>query len=272
MPQQIINLGATGSGAGGDSARTAFEKAIANFAELYIAALPGTAAQKAAARDVFGLGTAATRAAQTAADDATVNSLLAFGAFGLGKQLYTGGMDANAYERSGFYGLNTGAAADFQNFPAGAQPSRGSLLVVGDTGSAYGLQIFGDRVTNRTWVRVKNATWGAWKASGMERGSNANGEYIRLDDGTQICWVRNLPIDITTAAGSLFRGLVTWTFPAAFASSFPVFAASNSSTTHSEWGGNATGAGSTSVLLRAMGVFSRVGSTVDGFAIGRWYV
>ena len=34
MPQQLINLGAAGSGAGGDSARTAFEKAIANFAEL----------------------------------------------------------------------------------------------------------------------------------------------------------------------------------------------------------------------------------------------
>lgn len=62
MAQQIINLGATGSGAGGDSARTAFEKAIANFAELYIAALPGTAAQKKAARDMFGLGDASTRA------------------------------------------------------------------------------------------------------------------------------------------------------------------------------------------------------------------
>lgn len=62
MPQQIINLGAIGSGAGGDSARTAFEKAIANFAELYIAALPGTAAQKKAARDMFGLGDASTRA------------------------------------------------------------------------------------------------------------------------------------------------------------------------------------------------------------------
>ena len=62
MPQQVINLGATGSGAGGDSARTAFEKAIANFAELYIAALPGTAAQKQAARNMFGLGDASTRA------------------------------------------------------------------------------------------------------------------------------------------------------------------------------------------------------------------
>lgn len=83
MAQQIINLGATGSGAGGDSARTAFEKAIANFAELYIAALPGTAAQKQAARDVFGLGTAATKAAQTGPTDTTAGALMAVGAGGL---------------------------------------------------------------------------------------------------------------------------------------------------------------------------------------------
>ncbi len=75
MPQQIINLGATGSGAGGDSARTAFEKAIANFAELYPAALPGTAAQKQAARDMFGLGTAATKAVQTGPTDTTAGAV-----------------------------------------------------------------------------------------------------------------------------------------------------------------------------------------------------
>lgn len=43
----------------------------------------------------------------------------------------------------------------------------------------------------------------------VERGSNANGAYVRFADGTQICWV-----------GSSFTGVaqVTWTFPASFVS------------------------------------------------------
>lgn len=270
MPQQVINLGATGSGAGGDSARTAFEKAIANFAELYIAALPGTAAQKQAARDVFGLGSAATREAQVNALDGVNGMLLAYGAFGLGKQFYAGWMDANAYESSGFYGLNSGSPADFQNFPIGASPSRGMLLVTGDTGSSYCAQIYLDRVYNKAWFRTKSGTWGAWVGIGAEYGSNANGDYARFPNGLQICWVRNLTIDINVAAGSLFRGLVSWAFPAAFINSAPIFATSSAGGNHSEWGANATGTGGNGTTLRAMGVASRTGSTVDGFAIGRW--
>lgn len=303
MAQQIINLGATGSGAGGDSARTAFEKAIANFAELYIAALPGTAAQKQAARDMFGLGTAATRAVQTGPTDTTAGAvtttegarfavLANYGAYyssSAGKNI-----DTLVGGESGLF-----ATSNPGTFP----PGLGSFVYV-DTQQTYtggsSLQeacdyAAGVQPTGRRAFRVRSNTtseWSPWRvylhtgnilgtvsqASGVptgaiiERGSNANGEYVRYADGTQICWVRNLPLDITTAAGSLFRGLVTWTFPAAFVSSFPVFASSNSGSNHSEWGGNATGASFTSTALRAMGVASRTGSTVDGFAIGRWYV
>jgi hypothetical protein len=47
----------------------------------------------------------------------------------------------------------------------------------------------------------------------IERGSNANGEYVRFADGTQICW--STGIGSTTAAGPQECG---WTFPVAFAS------------------------------------------------------
>lgn len=43
--------------------------------------------------------------------------------------------------------------------------------------------------------------------SSIRRGSNANGEYVQLPDGTQIC---------TAAATSSASGGVTWTYPAAF--------------------------------------------------------
>ncbi|MDF9769844.1 hypothetical protein OKW09_002129 [Pseudomonas rhodesiae] len=45
-----------------------------------------------------------------------------------------------------------------------------------------------------------------------ERGSNANGEYIKLLDGTLICHSPTVAISLSSATGS-----ATWTFPAAFA-------------------------------------------------------
>lgn len=56
----------------------------------------------------------------------------------------------------------------------------------------------------------------------IERGSNANGEYVRFADGTQICTRDVFSTDgITTADGTLFVSStdLTWTYPAAFASS-----------------------------------------------------
>lgn len=59
----------------------------------------------------------------------------------------------------------------------------------------------------------------------VERGTNANGIYTKYADGTMICTqVQSNTADAwTTAAGSLFISSVyTWTFPVAFATSFPV--------------------------------------------------
>ncbi len=203
MPQQIINLGATGSGAGGDSARTAFEKAIANFAELYIAALPGTAAQKAAARDMFGLGSAATRAAQTGPTDTTPGALMAVGAFGIGGQNpeYVTDLAALSYTRVFRWNIDT----------VGAPTGHGEgLYMSGATvEGGYGNAILLDYSSDTYWIARKTA--GIWypavrlfhtgnilgtvsQSAGVptgaiiERGSNANGEYVRFADGTQ--WAR----------------------------------------------------------------------------------
>lgn len=56
----------------------------------------------------------------------------------------------------------------------------------------------------------------------VERGSNANGEYVRYADGTQICWG-------STSTGA--SGPVTWTYPVAFASSTRVIGQIDSDTT-----------------------------------------
>jgi len=56
-------------------------------------------------------------------------------------------------------------------------------------------------------------------SSVIERGSNANGEYIKFADGTMICTSStiNAPNQITVAFGSIFRtNDFDWTFPSSF--------------------------------------------------------
>ncbi len=53
----------------------------------------------------------------------------------------------------------------------------------------------------------------------IERGSNANGEYVRYADGTQICWHAHQSTSaVSSGRGALFRSAFseTWTYPATF--------------------------------------------------------
>jgi len=71
----------------------------------------------------------------------------------------------------------------------------------------------------------------------LERGSFASGEYLRLTDGTQICWSNAITTGpAATAHGSLYRlaSAATWTFPAEFASG-SIVAMSGSCANLSRW-------------------------------------
>jgi hypothetical protein len=46
----------------------------------------------------------------------------------------------------------------------------------------------------------------------IETGSNANGQYTRFADGTQICWISSIAASFITSS----RVAAVWTFPAAF--------------------------------------------------------
>ncbi|MBL4917993.1 hypothetical protein [Szabonella alba] len=52
----------------------------------------------------------------------------------------------------------------------------------------------------------------------IERGSNANGEYVRFADGTQICTFTGPGLAANSAYGAVFRNssTPTWTYPAGF--------------------------------------------------------
>lgn len=106
----------------------------------------------------------------------------------------------------------------------------------------------------------------------IERGSNANGDYVRLADGTQWCWASGISMNITTAMGSLFRGFATWTFPAAFVSGSSPFISSTVMDAIVDCYGSNSGAPSTvSTTLRTWGATSRSGVLCGGFAVGKWF-
>ena len=102
----------------------------------------------------------------------------------------------------------------------------------------------------------------------VERGSNANGEYVRFADGTQIC---------TFSSPFSASSVVTWTYPAAFSSTPPcLLAASDFPTVPGYYfteivkSGGAS-SGSIYRFQRSTQTATADAFTIVCFAIGRWY-
>jgi hypothetical protein len=105
----------------------------------------------------------------------------------------------------------------------------------------------------------------------IERGSNANGEYVRFADGTQICTHAITGSATTTASGSIYTsGDDTWTFPAAFASTTGLAFAGTSNFV-GRWL-NIYAATTTTATIRQFNASSNASTpTLRLLAIGRWY-
>lgn len=105
----------------------------------------------------------------------------------------------------------------------------------------------------------------------IERGSDANGEYVKFADGTMLCTSAGLSTASTSDAyGNIFRSATTptWTFPATFIAA-PHVTGQVESTGY--WVGLAV-AGTTSVTYRTIGGASTASSlNVRLVATGRWF-
>lgn len=111
----------------------------------------------------------------------------------------------------------------------------------------------------------------------IENGSDANGEYVRFADGTQIVVVRQGGIgEVTTSFGSGYiRNVGTVAWPAAFISAPRTFAfASKSSGNAPIWAAGSTSAATTTsapaVWLNVWLSTSDVNNVVERLAVGRW--
>ncbi len=105
----------------------------------------------------------------------------------------------------------------------------------------------------------------------IERGSNADGDYVRFADGTQICTSGDIPTGgITNPAGALFQSNhLAWTFPAPFAPGVaPILVGESGNTgawpTFAPHGVLSTGFKATAIVSIGVGLNLRL------CAIGRW--
>lgn len=140
-----------------------------------------------------------------------------------------------------------------------------------------------------TWVRVLlPAGWSVWRRqynqtnilgtvsqSGgvptgrvIERGSNANGEYVRFADGTQICTFTDTGLAAATAYGAIYKtaSVANWTFPAAFA-----VAPYINGTADNRWVIKSTASTTQTGYLHASAISSAGAQLTTLTAIGRWF-
>lgn len=128
--------------------------------------------------------------------------------------------------------------------------------------------------TRASLLGTVSQTTGIPTGAVIERGSNANGEYVRFADGTQICVGPDFTgISASTAAGGIFRNAtpIDWTFPAAFANAASVAGsavAQGNSQTH--WT-SCRVVSTTSMQITVFAPASTTGRVVRPSAVGRWF-
>ena len=108
----------------------------------------------------------------------------------------------------------------------------------------------------------------------VERGSNANGEYVRFADGTQICTMSRLQTSaINNAYGSLYQDTTLWDFPAQFIDPPSVSCGLGKWGTGASWSGLGASPSVSSASLRVWDAVSRGSGelSLSATAIGRWY-
>lgn len=227
--------------------------------------------------------------------DTTVGKLLKVGDFGIGvlAGILLPSSDADALSGTGMYITSSTWTGSVY---VGTNVSNQGTLFHQQWSLTYATQIFSRIQSNEQWIRHKNnGVWAAWKlvyiqsnilgtvshSSGsptgaiIERGSNANGDYVKFADGTMICTVRitQALAAITNAYFGGFRTAgFTWTFPAGFAVAPQV--SSNVTATNDGFGTQISAGSGASASFWWTSVTSsaaqdRLASLI---AIGKWFV
>jgi hypothetical protein len=131
----------------------------------------------------------------------------------------------NTLTATGIYSIVNAGSGGSNQPPASYK--WGVLLVTQRTGNDYIVQLYFPHSNDpfiyyRVWYETG---WAPWKRAGVLYGSNSNGSYVRLPDGTQICWASHSDASYGSTITNTINTYVvykfrtkTWTFPAAFTS------------------------------------------------------
>ena len=226
-------------------------------------------------------------AVQASATDGTAGRLMKTGAFGLGAAVLPGLSDADLLRGggSGFYQ----AYAD-QNLPDGG--AYAVLHIDRSPGTAG--QMAHDISDNALYLRrYASGGWSDWNrvytganavgavsSSGglptgalVERGSSAQGDWVRHADGTQICWRGIAGLSCTAPVGTTgwYRTATAsaWTYPVPFAAP-PRVTATAEAAVDAVQGASLSGAPTASAAaIHLWGLQNAVGG-LSLMAIGRW--
>ena len=198
--------------------------------------------------------------------DGTAGRLLEVGSFGIGTRVPPSLPNIDAHD------LATGVYVTDSNtigtLPVTGTPTHCVVLVLSPSVNQTTQIFFQANSYGQSFIRKSNSNngWGPWLNLLGERGSNANGEWIRYPDGTQICTAR------LTAGTDAFT---TWTYPIPF--SEPVHSVQFTATQASGTARFAVtgGFGTTTSIAFAMRTSTDTQASVgsQGFvmATGRWF-
>lgn len=243
--------------------------------------------------EINGMDAADFFSVQSSPTDTTSGRVMKVGAFGLGAEAIDidSGTDLNDITDSGLYSWNSSSV------PANAPGSFFSnmLHIQRDANFATQLvmRIGTDALSGKIYTRSRNASgWNQWnqpydtqnilgmvsQAAGVptgaviERGSNANGEYVRFADGTQICWRGPVNIGaVTTASGAIYESNEVFvSFAAVFSTSYERAASAHTWNTRINALTNGVGAGGTNVRLTCP-VSQPASQSAFVMCIGRWF-
>lgn len=151
-------------------------------------------------------------------------------------------------------------------------------VVVDGTANATNLTRGGSQVYSRDNILgTASESSGVPTGAIIERGSNANGEFVKYADGTQICTnvADFTDVDVTTAFGNLFRSgnILTASWPANFSSTPAVSTFTSKQNLFLQSGSTSPikATGSFNFRLYSAGSSAASTGTATYFAIGRWY-
>lgn len=205
-------------------------------------------------------------------------------AYGPGVPFCSVGGTANAITLAS--GLNLASLADGQmvRFRAPAANTAAFTINLDGLGAKAGLTITGaappvgyirvgtgaDAVETVARYRAASDSWIVSRE--LERGSNANGDFVKRADGEMVCNGAVTSTAANIAAGNVFRSdEIVWTFPATFSTTTNLVVTHSLVSGSPFWGKSrysTTSAGAVQVFYVAS---TTTAITVPVAAVGRWY-